>query len=332
MARGVVCFGELLLRFTAPGAERLMQSPAFHVYHGGAEANVAVSLARFGHEARMVSAVPDNALGNSMLTALKGQGVDVSAVKTAPGRMGLYFLETGAVRRPSRIVYDRAGSVFAETPASQYDWPALLDGAEWLHLSGITPAVGPEPAKAALSTVNAAKRAGVRVSFDGNYRQALWEAWGGDGPALICEILESVDTAFINERDIALLLGSAPEPRAQAVERAFAAFPNLQRIAATRREQFSVADQVLSGDLFTREGHWVSRPHTLTSVVDRVGGGDAFAAGLLHGLIAGYAPQHTVEFAMAAGAIKHSIPGDWNLTNLAEVEDAISETGLDIRR
>jgi 2-dehydro-3-deoxygluconokinase len=246
--------------------------------------------------------------------------------------MGLYFLETGAVRRPSRIVYDRAGSVFVETAASQYDWPALLDGSEWLHLSGITPAVGPEPARAALLAVKAAKAVDVRVSFDGNYRQALWEAWGGDGPATICEILESVDTAFINERDIALLLGSAPEPRAVAVERAFAAFTNLQRIAATRREQSSVADQVLSGDLFTREGHWASRRHTLTSVVDRVGGGDAFAAGLLHGLIAGYSPQHTVEFAMAASAIKHSIPGDWNLTNLAEVEDTVSETGLDIRR
>lgn len=332
MARGVVCFGELLLRFTAPGSERLMQSPVFDVHHGGAEANVAVSLARLGHPARMVSALPDNAFGASMLTALKGQGVDVSSVLSAPGRMGLYFLETGAVRRPSRIVYDRAGSVFAETLASRYDWPALLDGAEWLHLSGITPAVGPEPAKAALTAVSAARKAGVRVSFDGNYRQALWEVWGGDGPALICEILESVDTAFINERDIALLLGTAQEPRAQAVARAFDAFPNLQRIAATRREQFSVADQVLNGDLFTREGHWASRPHTLTSVIDRVGGGDAFAAGLLHGVIAGYSPQHTVEFAMAASAIKHSIPGDWNLTNLAEVEDAVCETGLDIRR
>ena len=198
MARGVVCFGELLLRFTAPGSERLMQSPVFDVHHGGAEANVAVSLARLGHPARMVSALPDNAFGASMLTALKGQGVDVSSVLSAPGRMGLYFLETGAVRRPSRIVYDRAGSVFAETLASRYDWPALLDGAEWLHLSGITPAVGPEPAKAALTAVSAARKAGVRVSFDGNYRQALWEVWGGDGPALICEILESVDTAFIN--------------------------------------------------------------------------------------------------------------------------------------
>ena len=332
MAGRIVSFGELLLRFTAPAHERLMQTARFDVHHGGAEANVAVSLSRFEHSAAMVSALPDNPFGQSHIEALQAQGVDTGAIRTAEGRIGTYFLETGAVRRPSRIVYDRAGSVFALTEASSYDWPQLIEGADWLHLSGITPAVGPEPAKAALAAVEAAKAAGVKVSFDGNYREALWKAWGGDGPAILRQLLGLTDLAFINERDVALLLGTPPESREAALSRAFERFDGLGTIACTRREQDSVSDQTLTGEIYTRDGHWVSRPHALVGVVDRIGGGDAFAAGVLHGLTDGRDAQWTVEFATAASAIKHSIPGDWNLTSLAEVEEAMSETGLDVRR
>ena len=239
MLRRVICFGELLLRFTSPGHERLMQSPRFDVHFGGAEANVGVALSGFGHTVGMVSALPDNPFGNAMLGALRSRGVNTGAIQHGAGRMGLYFLETGAVRRPSRIVYDRAHSVFAQTPASAYDWDKLLDGADWLHLSGITPAVGPEPAKAAQAAVRAARKAGVKVAFDGNYRQALWEAWGGDGPGVLHDILSQTDTAFINERDIALILGETFSARKDAIKRAFAEFPALSMIACTTRSQTS---------------------------------------------------------------------------------------------
>lgn len=332
MAGRIVCFGELLLRFTSPGHERLMQSPKFNVHFGGAEANVAVSLARFVHDASMVSAVPDNPFGHSILSALKAQGVDTSNVVTSEGRMGLYFLETGAVLRPSRIVYDRANSVFAGIVSDQFDWTAILSGCDWLHISGITPAVGEGPAKAALAAINAAKAAGANVSFDGNYREALWKSWGGDGPAILKQILSQTDLAFINERDIGLILGTPFSDRAEAIETAFETFPALERIAATVRDQDSVSDQSLTGEFYTRSGIVRSRTHKLTQVIDRIGGGDAFAAGVLHGLIEDLPPQDLIEFATAASVIKHSIPGDWNLTNLAEVEDAMNEMGLDVKR
>lgn len=332
MVGRIICFGELLLRFTSPGHERLMQSPRFDVHFGGAEANVGVALSGFGHDVRMVSALPDNPFGNAMLDALRSRGVNTAGIKTGSGRMGLYFLETGAVRRPSRIVYDRAHSVFAETPASAYNWTRLLGGADWLHLSGITPAVGPEPAKAAREAVRAARAAGVKVAFDANYRQALWEAWGGDGPGVLLDILSHTDTAFINERDIALILGETLSSRKDAIERAFAAFPALSLIACTTRTQASVETQTLTGEAYTREGVWTSRSFEMANVVDRIGAGDAFAAGVLHGLIQGDDPQRIVDFAAAASVIKHSIPGDWLRATIGEVEEAMTEDGLDVRR
>lgn len=333
MAARITCFGELLLRFTSPGNERLMQSPRFDVHFGGAEANVGVSLARFGHDVQMVSALPDNPFGQSMRQALGAQGVGTDSVLSGDGRMGIYFLETGAVLRPSRIVYDRAGSVFAKTPASAYGWDKLLTGSDWLHLSGITPAVGPGPAEAAEAAVRTAAATGTKVSFDGNYREALWKAWGGDGPRILRGILAQTHTAFINERDIALLLGTSVEARADAVARAFETFPGLEVIANTRREQDSIDNQILTGELYMRGGgHWTSPAHSLVNVIDRIGGGDAYAAGLLHAFAEGFEPQAAVDFAAAASAIKHSIPGDWNLTSVAEVEEAMSESGLDVRR
>lgn len=332
MTSKIVCFGELLLRFTAPGNERLLQSLSLDVHCGGAEANVAVSLSRFGHDAEMVSAVADNALGAAIVGALRAQGVGTSSIVSAPGRLGLYFLETGAVRRPSRIVYDRAGSVFAATAPGAYNWQKLLSGADLLHVSGITPAVGAEAAAAALAAVKAASQLGVTVSFDGNYREALWKSWNGDGPAVLRDILAQSSIAFINERDIALLLGTDVRSRAEAVAQAFDTFDKLECVAATIRQQDSVSSQTLTGDLFTRTGHWQSRAHDLPDVVDRIGAGDAFAAGLLHARLTGMSEQDSIEFAMAAGAIKHSILGDWNLTSVDEVMDAMNDDGLDVRR
>ncbi len=328
----IVCFGELLLRLTAPGSERLLQSQMLDVCVGGAEANVAVSLANFGHDVRFASVVTANPLGSAALGELRRHNVDTSAVQRAPQRMGLYFLEPGAVRRPSGITYDRAGSAFAEAAAGALDWASILPGADLFHVSGVTPAIGQNGADAAIRAVKAANAAGVAVSFDGNYRALLWEAWRGDGPAILKEILGAATYAFINERDIALILKSSFESREGAFEAAFAAFPRLQAIACTTRQQSSVDDQTIAGELVTRDARWGSPVHDLPGVIDRIGGGDAFAAGALHGLLTGRDGQYTIDFAVAAGALKHSIPGDFNRVSVAEVEAAMLGGSLDVRR
>ncbi|MFN7057113.1 sugar kinase [Hyphomonas sp.] len=331
MAR-VVCFGELLLRLTAPGSERLLQSWSLDVCVGGAEANVAVSLAGFDHQVSLASIVTDNPLGEAALGELRRHGVNADAVQRALGRMGLYFLEPGAVRRPSKITYDRAGSAFANAAPDTLDWNTILAGADLLHLSGVTPAIGPNASDAAIRAVEAAVAAGVPVSFDGNYRALLWEVWKGDGPAILNRIMAGATYAFINERDIALILGRPFNDRASAFAAAFETWPCLQAIAATTRQQSSVEDQVLAAELVTRTGRWVSPEHQLPGVVDRIGGGDAFAAGALHGLLLGREAQYTIDFAVAAGALKHSIPGDFNRASLAEVEAAMEGGSLDVKR
>lgn len=331
MAR-VICFGELLLRLTAPGSERLLQSHSLDICVGGAEANVAVSLANFGHDVRFASVVADNPLGSAAMGELRRHNVDTSALLRGPQRMGLYFLEPGAVRRPSGITYDRAGSAFAEAAPDSLDWATILPGTDLLHVSGVTPAIGQKGADAAIRAVKAANAAGVEVSFDGNYRALLWEAWRGDGPAILKEILSAASTAFINERDLALILGRSFASRAEAYAAAFAAFPRLRTIAATTRQQASVDDQAIAGELVTREGRWVSPVHELPGVVDRIGGGDAFAAGALHALLSRQGPQYAIDFAVAAGALKHSIPGDFNRVSIAEVEAAMAGGSLDVRR
>lgn len=332
MSHRIVCFGELLLRLTAPGRERLLQTGHFDVHVGGAEANVAVSLAQFGHAVAMASTVADNDLGDAATGTLRRYGVDTQHIARTPGRMGLYFLSTGAVRRPSQIVYDRAGSAFAEADPAATDWPAILGGADWLHISGVTPAIGPKGAAAAQRAVDAALAANVKISFDGNYRAQLWANWNGDGPAILRGLLEAASLAFINERDISLILGQAFDDRDAAYAAAFQLFPRLDTIAATTRTQYSVDHHAIDAEIATRDGHWRSKSHELVGIIDRIGGGDAFAAGVLHGLLTDMAPDHLIEFAAAASALKHSIPGDFNLASVADVEAAIDTDNLDVRR
>ena len=207
IAGAVVLFGEILLRLGAPDGEVLLQSPRLHVAVGGAEANVAVGLARLGGEARMVSILPDNPLGHAALAELRRWGVDTRGVRFGPGRMGLYFLTPGAGLRPADIVYDRTGSAFAAADPELIDWDAALDGAAWLHVSGVTPAIGPTGAAGAIRAVAAANRLDVPVSFDGNYRAKLWAAWLGDGPGIVRTLIDGADLAFLNDQDIALALG-----------------------------------------------------------------------------------------------------------------------------
>ncbi len=331
----IVCFGELLLRMSSPAGEMLLQSPRLDVCIGGAEANVAVSLARFGHAVSMVSALPDNALGAAARDGLRAHGVDTRAIRFAPGRIGLYFLTPGAVLRPSEIIYDRVASVFAQTDPAAYDWPALLDGAAWLHVSGVSPAVGGGAAHAVLAAMRVARRMGVQVAFDGNYRASLWARQGSDGADVLFELMQHADLAFADQRDFALLL-KRPElaggSRAEAMAAAFAAFPNLATVAATVRTQASNDHHVLGATLHRRAAAAAAAgDYALHGIVDRIGTGDAFAAGVLHGLLRDWSVADTLEFGLAAAAVKHSIAGDFNLASEAQVEAA--RTGaLDVRR
>lgn len=339
MPHRVVCFGELLLRLGAPGRQLLLQSPRFEAHVGGAEANVAVSLACFGHPARMVSVVPDNPLGAAAAGELRRHGVDTGAVEVGPGRMGLYFLATGAVHRPSEVLYDRADSAFARAAADRFDWPALLADAHLFHLSGVTPALGPESAAAAQRAIRAAREQGLAASFDGNFRPKLWEAWRGDAPAILRGIMAEATILFADHRDIAVVLGETfdqPSPQARieaAAKAAFAAFPHLRRMATTIRVQHSVDHHALSAVLVARDGTVHATPsYEITPIVDRIGGGDAFAAGVLHGLLEGMPDADALHFGLGAACLKHSVPGDFNLVGADAVAAFVGEGRFDVRR
>jgi 2-dehydro-3-deoxygluconokinase len=327
-----VCFGELLIRLSPPGRELLLQTPQLSTHYGGAEANVAISLARLGHDARMVSVVPDNALAQGALGELRRYGVDTSGVQTGAGRMGLYFMTAGAGQRPSDVLYDRAQSAFALAAPDAIDWKTALRGADWLHVSGVTPAVSANAAEAALRAVKAARSYGVNVSFDANFRAKLWEARGDDPRPTLNALFAEADLMFANARDITLVTGDKCGSDEEAAKIAFARYPNLQRIAATERKVVSSDHHELCGLMFTRTGATRTANNEITGIVDRIGGGDAFAAGLLHGLANDANDQNMLDFAVAAACLKHTIPGDFNLASEADVLFHLSASGSDVRR
>lgn len=334
----IVCFGELMLRLTAMHSGVLLQERRLDCTFGGAEANVAVSLARLGLKSAMATVLPTNPLGVTARDELRRFGVDTTHVHMTEGRLGLYFLTPGAVLRPSEVLYDRTGSCFAEAPPDLIDWDAALAGAQRLHLSGVTPAIGRKAADAALRAVAEANRLSVPVSFDGNYRGKLWALWDGDGRGILRTLFEGCDLAFANDRDMALVLGrpfDQPDARVRrraAAEAAFDAFPRLQLIASTFRDLAGVDEQSLSAVLFRRGGaETVTGPLALNGVVDRIGAGDAFAAGLIYGLHTGADDSRALELALAAAAYKHSIPGDFNMATPEDL-DTILSGALDVRR
>ena len=332
----VVCFGELLLRLTATGRELLMQSPHLDVHVGGAEANVAVGLARLGHQCEMVSRIPDNALGDAAAGHLRRYGVGTDGVGIGSGRMGLYFLSPGAGLRSSSIVYDREGSSFSLAEAGDFDWSRILDGASFLHLSGITPALGMRSAAAALAAVEAAQGKGVQVSFDGNYRAQLWNRWPSEPRAILTELITRADLLFGNHRDISLLLGmefggDGEERRREAAVAAFDAFPKLQAIASTARHLDDTDRHRIAARIDTRDEAFATDEIVVSGIVDRIGTGDAFAAGVLHGLITGHDMETTVRDGLALACLKHSLPGDASLFGPEDI-DAFLAGELDVRR
>lgn len=333
MAR-VVCFGELLLRLTGPGRELLLQSGRLDVCVGGAEANVAVALACLGDKAAMVSCVPDNPLGQAAIRHLRAYGVDVSTVSVAPGRMGLYFVSPASGVRPASITYDREHSAFAA--AADYDWDQLLEGADLLHLSGVTPAVSDTASNAAIAAAKVAKTKGIPVSFDGNYRAQLWKKRNCDPKPILSELVNAANILFGNYRDISLLLGrefsgDGEKRRREAALAAYDAFPDLQTIASTARHTVDCDHHRLSARVDTREQGFQTEEVQLTGIVDRIGAGDAFAAGVLHGLLNGKDGDAAAQYGLALACLKHGLPGDSCLFTQVDI-DAFLSGERDVRR
>lgn len=282
---------------------------------GGSEANVAAALAGLGHRAGVATAVPDNALGDAAVTALAGAGLDVGAMRRAPGRMGVYWVETGASLRAGQVIYDRKGSSFAVADGAMWDWSALLTATERLHLSGITVALGSNTTQIALDAARAARRAGVPISFDGNYRAQLWAERASVDVEPLRELVRSADILFGDHRDIGLLLGrmfsgDSPDARRSASEAAFNAFPRLRLVASTVRLTPHVGEHVLSARVDTPQGGVETAPLIIPGVIDRIGSGDAFAAGVLHAHRMGSTVGKIAESGQALAALAHSMEGD----------------------
>jgi 2-dehydro-3-deoxygluconokinase len=326
----VVTFGEVMLRLKSPGLERLFQSPMLEATFGGAEANVAVSLAQYGVDARFVSAIPANNIGEACLATLRSFGVDTSAVRRQGERLGIYFLESGANQRPSRVTYDRAGSAIASATPDDFDWDAIFAGADWFHISGVTPAISASAAAVSVAAAKAARERGLTVSCDYNYRKNLWK-YGKKATEVMRELVAQAHVGIANEEDCQKALGidvdvdveggalESEKYRALATQ-VLQAFPNLERQAITLRESESADRNGWSAVMQSRQGFAQSRKYEITDIVDRVGAGDSFAAGLIYGLRSYGDDQRALEFATAASCLKHSINGDFNRVTVSEVE------------
>jgi 2-dehydro-3-deoxygluconokinase len=333
----VVCFGELLLRLAAPGRELLLQTGRLDVHVGGAEANVAVGLACLGHAAAMVSRVPDNVLGEAARAHLRRYGVDHSGVSVSPtGRMGLYFLAPGAGPRAAHVVYDRDDSAFQLARPGDLRLAEALDGAAWLHVSGVTPALGNFGASAAGDAIDAARERGVRVSFDVNYRPSLWQGHGPQPAPTLARLAASADLLFANHHDLAMLLdiafdGEGEARRRAAAQAAFAAWPQVEMIASTARHVVEADTHRLSARLDARDGAAQTDEVVIAGIVDRIGAGDAFAAGILHGLVTGLDREATARAGLGLAVLKHSLPGDASLFARRDL-DAWLAGERDVRR
>ncbi|MBR3494896.1 MAG: sugar kinase [Clostridia bacterium] len=335
----IITFGEVMLRLKSPAYERLFQSPVLEATFGGGEANVSVSLANYGLDTAFVSVLPTGAIGDACIREMRGFGVDTSKIVRKDGRMGIYYLETGAVQRPSKVIYDRAGSTIAEAKPGDIDWEKVFEGATWFHLTGITPAISAGAAELSLEAVQAAKRLGVHVSCDLNYRKNLWK-YGKRADEVMKELVRFVDTVIANEEDVQKALGISADS-ASAVEegeinvelykaiagKVMEAYPNVKRVAITLRESKSANHNDWSACLYNGKDFFHSRKYSITDIVDRVGGGDSFGGGLIYGLNVYGDEQQALEFAVAASCLKHTIPGDYNRVTVAEVESLMKGSG-----
>ncbi len=324
----IATFGEIMLRLSPLGSEKLFQSPLLSARFGGGEANVAVSLAVFGHSVRYISVIPANDIGDAAVRELKKYGVETGFICRQGGRLGLYFAETGANQRPSKVIYDREHSAIAEARPGDIDWAKALDGVDWFHTTGITPAISASAAELTLQAVKVAKDKGIAVSIDFNYRGKLWK-YGKTAPEVMREIVRFADVGIGNEEDCQKSLGikAAVDVGSGRLDRAvyerltadvLSEFPNLERVAITLRESHSADHNTWSAVLRDRKEFIAGSSYEITDIVDRIGGGDAFAAGLIHGFEIFETAAQALEFAIASSCLKHSIPGDFNLVSEKE--------------
>jgi 2-dehydro-3-deoxygluconokinase len=335
MAGRIVTLGEIMLRLKSPDFERFFQSPALEATFGGGEGNVAISLAIFGLDVAFVTALPQNPIAEACIRFLRGYGVDTSLIQRSDQRMGIYFLEGGANQRPSNVVYDRASSAIATASADSFAWDEIFAGAGWFHITGITPAISQSAADLSLAAVRAAKANGVTVSCDYNFRKKLWH-YGKTAPEVMSALVKYVDVGIANEEDCqkslgvrlaeddwesAVATGELDTARYEALaKKMFATFPSLKYQAITLRESYSADHNGWSACLYNGKEFFVSRRYDITDIVDRVGGGDSFAAGMIYGLHTGMADEDALNYAVAASCLKHSISGDVNLATVAEVK------------
>jgi 2-dehydro-3-deoxygluconokinase len=334
----LISFGETMLRLAPPGFERFLQSPQFVATFGGGEANVAVAAAQFGMAARYVTVLPpDNPIADGLVGELRRFGVDTSQIVRGKGRMGIYFVEPGANQRASKVVYDRENSAIALAKPGEIDWSRAFEGGTWFHITGITPAISQSAAALSVESIRAARERGLTVSCDLNYRKNLWK-WGKTAREVMSELVRDVDIGIANEEDCQAALGIQAdvdvhsgkleaEQYRRLAEKVLDAYPNLKMLAITLRESRSASHNGWSACLHDRNEFLVSRHYEITHIVDRVGGGDSFAGGLIYGL--NMLPSHrdALEFAVAASCLKHSIPGDFNRFSREEVEQLLKGGG-----
>ena len=337
----VITFGEIMLRLSTPGYLRFPQARQFDATFGGGEANVAVSLANFGIDASFVTRLPDNDIARACLRDLRSYGVDTSHCITGGDRLGIYFLETGAVARPSKVVYDRAGSSVATIGPGMIDWDKVFEGSCWFHWTGITPAISQGAADVCLEAVRAAGRLGLTVSCDLNYRKNLWK-YGKKASEVMPALVEGCDIILGNEEDAEKVFGIKPEGfdasatagaidqgRFRSVaEQLMARFPRARKVVITLRGSINANHNTWGGVLFDGATLYESRRYDITHIVDRVGGSDSFMGGLIYGLLSYPGDsQKALDFAAAASCLKHTIFGDFNQVTVAEVENLMKGDG-----
>ena len=330
-------FGEIMLRLKSPGHERFFQSPMLEATFGGGEANVAVSLANYGEDVGFLSVLPKNAIGDECIKELRRFGVDTSRVVRGGERLGIYFLETGANQRPSKVVYDRAYSAIAMAKPGDIDWEKTFAGVEWFHITGITPAISESAMELSLESVKEAKKRGITVSCDLNYRKNLWK-YGKKASEVMRELARYVDVAIANEEDVQKSLEITTDVNVESGEldrskykalgdKVLAAYPEMKMIAITLRESKSADWNGWAACLNDREHFYESKRYEIRDIIDRVGGGDSFAGGLIYGLNNYESRQQALEFAVAASCLKHSIDGDFNRVDVDEVEKLMGGDG-----
>ena len=323
----VITFGEIMLRLAPEGYYRFLQADKYGATYGGGEANVAVSLANFGVDAAFVTKLPDNDIAEGAVRALRAAGVDTSLITRGGDRIGIYFLEKGASQRPSKVIYDRAHSAIAEAVPADFDWQKIFDGADWFHVTGITPALSDNAAEITLAAAAAAKKAGLKVSCDLNYRKKLWSR--EKARRVMTELMKYVDIVIANEEDASDVFGiTAPGDVTKgevsgkgyvAVAKELISRFGLEYAAITLRGSISASDNRWSAVLVSKDSEVYAAKEYVVHIVDRVGGGDSFGAGLIYGLNNFDDPQQAVEFAAAASCLKQTIEGDFNMVTGDEV-------------